>query len=95
LRKELILAGTLVGVGLLVLPPTVYWVGRQVVGEYESAAGLIGLMDQIWSEFFTGQPAAWLLVMSPYLVVQLLRLAVHAKRYRVDVTDVTNSEHGT
>jgi len=95
LRKELILAGTLVGVGLLVLPPAVYWVGQQVVGEYESDAGLLGLMDQIWSEFFTGRPAAWLLVMSPYLLVQSLRLAVHAKRHRGDVTDVTDSGRST
>lgn len=90
-RKELILAGTLIGAGLLVLPPAVYWVGQQIVGEYESDAGLFGLMDQIWSEFFTAQPAAWLLVMSPYLLVQLLRVAIHAKRHRIDVTDVTDS----
>ena len=94
LKKELVLAGALLGVGLLVLPPAVYWVGRQVVGDYESDAGLLGLMGQIWSEFFTGQPAAWLLVVSPYVLVLSLRLALHAKRRHVDVTDVTDSGQG-
>ena len=91
LKKELALAGALLSMGFLVLPPAVYWVGQQVIGGYESSAGLLGLMAQIWSDFLTAQPAAWLLVMSPYAVVQLLRLALHAKRRPVDVTGVTNS----
>ena len=94
LKKEALLAAVLLGIGLFVLPPAVYWVGQQIVGPYESDAGLLGLVGQIWSEFFRGAPAAWLLVASPYAFVQLLRLAVHAKRRRVDVTDVTDSERG-
>ena len=91
LKRELIVAGVLLAVGLLVLPPAVYLVGQEVVGNYESEAGLIGLLGQIWSDFVSLRLGAWLLVLSPYAIVQLLRLALLAKRRRHDVTEVTNS----
>lgn len=95
LKREALLAAILLGLGLFILPPAVYWVGQQIVGDYESDAGLLGLVGQIWSDFFSGAPAAWLLVASPYAFVQLLRLAIHVKRRRVDVTDVTESPRNT
>jgi hypothetical protein len=61
-------------VGLLLLPPAVYWVGRQVAGDYGAGGGPFALTDQIWADFIGLEPAAWLLVLSPYLLLQLVRL---------------------
>lgn len=91
LKRELILAAILLAVGLLLLPLAVYWVGQEIVGPYESEGGLFGLLGQLWSDFFTFKPAAWLLVWSPYAVIQLVRLAWHAKHRQV-VTEVTDSQ---
>ena len=73
-KRELVIAATLFGCGFLLLPPSVYWVGKQVVGDYAGDGGLLALADQIWSDFFTLDPAAWVLVLSPYLLVQIVRL---------------------
>ena len=91
LIKELVLAVLLIGVGLLLLPLAVYWVGQQIVGDYESEAGLWGLLTGIWSDFFSLQLGAWLLVLSPYLTIQLVRLALMARRLSRSVTSVTDS----
>lgn len=91
LKRELIVAGVLIAIGLLVLPVAVYLVGQEVVGDYESDAGLIGLLGQIWLDFVSLEPGAWLLVLSPYAIVQLLRFALLVKRRRRDVTEVTDS----
>ncbi len=91
LRKELVLALGLIGAGLLLLPFAVYWVGQQIIGEYESETGLWGLLTSIWSDFFALQLGAWLLVLSPYLTIQLVRLALMARRLSGSVTSVTDS----
>ncbi len=95
LRKELILASSLIGGGLLLLPLAVFWVGQRIVGEYESEAGLWGLLVNIWSDFFSLELGAWLLVLSPYLTIQLLRLAFKARRLGRSVTSVTDSQETT
>lgn len=69
-------AGLLVAlllVGLLLLPVAVYFVGQAIFGDYGGGsfghfyAGLSGRIR-------AADPAAWLLVLSPYLGVQTLRL---------------------
>jgi hypothetical protein len=83
-KKEAILAAVLVGFGLLVLPLAIYMVGGQIVGPYEGE-GVWGLAVVIWQALSRGQSAAWILVLSPYAVVQLARLAVRlARRPRVN-----------
>jgi hypothetical protein len=74
-KKELVLAGLLVGFGLLLLPFAIYWVGEQVVGEYAPDAGVFDLAEQIWWDLTQLSLPAWMLVLSPYLFVQLIRLA--------------------
>lgn len=92
LKKELVLASTLIAFGLLVLPFAVFWVGQRVVGDYESAAGLWGLLTSIWTDFFSLDLSAWLLVLSPYATIQLVRLAFKARRLGRSVTSVTESQ---
>jgi len=91
-RRELIIAGLAFGAGFFVLPFAIYWVGRQVFGEYGHGGGsVLDLAEGIWGALLDRAPAAWLLVLSPYVVLQLLRLLRRISRLRV--TPVTES-HG-
>jgi hypothetical protein len=75
LKFELVLAALLFCFGLTLLPLSIYWVGRFVVGPYADEAGVMGLLDAIWTGLGQGQPVAWLLVVSPYVIVQLARVS--------------------
>ena len=83
LKKELILAAFLLAIGLLVLPVAIYWVGIQVIGEYAPDAGLLDLMLSIWSALSAGEWSAWLLVLSPYVVILMARGARAAWRAKL------------
>ena len=82
IRREIAIAAALLVVGLVLLPLAIYWVGREVAGEYAGGGGPLGLADQIWSDLLQLEPAAWLLVLSPYLFVQLARLVRRTWRAR-------------
>ena len=92
LKKELLLAATLLSCGLLPLPVVVYWVGSRVVGEYSAESGLWGLIWNVWTDFATGSVLAWILVVSPYLLIQLLRVSRALWRHKPGVSDVTVSD---
>ena len=89
-RRELVIAALSFGFGFLVLPFAIYWVGKQVVGEYAPDAGVFTLAEQIWFDFLRLVPTAWILVLSPYVVLQLTRLVRRAWRARRIVKHVTN-----
>lgn len=72
-KNEAILAVLLFAFGLFVLPVAIYFVGQQIIGDYEGD-GVIGLVLALWSALVRADAVAWILVLSPYLVVQLLRL---------------------
>jgi hypothetical protein len=74
IKREIAIAAALFAVGLLLLPPAIYWVGRQVAGNYAGSGGPLALANQIWADFMQLEPTAWLLVLSPYLLLQLVRL---------------------
>jgi hypothetical protein len=73
-KREIVIAAALFGCGFLLLPAAIYWVGKEVVGGYGRDEGMLALADTIWGDFLTLEPAAWILVFSPYLLVQLIRL---------------------
>jgi hypothetical protein len=75
LKFELALAALLFCFGLTLLPLSIYWVGSFVVGPYSNEAGLMGLLGSIWTGLGQGPSVAWVLVLSPYVVVQLARLS--------------------
>jgi hypothetical protein len=64
--------------GLIGLPAMVYLVGQLLVGEYE--AGLAGFYEAIGAALVQGRWYAWLLVLSPYIVIQLLRFVFWLRR---------------
>ncbi len=60
--------------GVVVLPLPIYWVGQLVIGEYPSEQGLWGLEKAIWTDLIRLNPLGWFLVLSPYAVVQMVRI---------------------
>lgn len=72
--KELLIAAILLSFGTLLLPVAVFMVGQQILGSYEGG-GVADLSQAVWSALLAGRASAWLLVLSPYLVIQLLRLS--------------------
>lgn len=85
LRKEAILFGLLFLCGLLLLPIAIYLVGNNVFGGYGDG-GLREFLAALAGRALTADPAALLLVLSPYLVVQGLRLSFAALRWRRPAT---------
>ena len=89
-KKELLAAALSFGFGLGVLPALIYLVGTVVVGTYEGDGGLAALYSELFRALGDTQAAAWLLVLSPYLVVQLLRAACALRAGRPAVKNVTD-----
>lgn len=77
LKKELLIFGILLLAGLIVLPIGIYVVGQNVIGEYSPDAGFSGLVMAIWGDLATFSLGAWLLVLSPWGVISLLRATLH------------------
>lgn len=72
-QRELALAAGLLAFGLLVLPFAVYVVGQRMLGEYGDGAGPLALAESIWLDLLSLRLPAWILVLSPYLTIQLAR----------------------
>ena len=81
-KREALAALALVGFGLGVLPGLVYLVGQEILGDYEGTDGLATLYGAIVSSLLRGQLFAWILVLSPYVVILLFRLLVAVRRTR-------------
>ena len=77
LRREIVIAAIAFAVGFFLLPLAIYWVGRELIGAYSTdpSAGAFSLAENIWSDLMGLRWTAWLLVLAPYGVVQLLRFA--------------------
>jgi hypothetical protein len=72
-QREVAIAAGLLAFGLIALPFAVYVVGQQVLGEYGEGAGALALAESIWLDLLSLRLPAWILVLSPYLTIQLVR----------------------
>ena len=91
LKKELLIFGILFFIGLVVLPFCIYVVGQNVIGEYSPDAGAFGLVMAIWGDLARFRIAAWILVLSPWAVIQLIRLAAALWRRPANISDTAES----
>ena len=71
-RREVAIAAGLLAFGLFALPFAVYVVGQRMLGEYGDG-GPLALAESIWLDLLSLRLAAWFLVLSPYLIIQLAR----------------------
>jgi len=72
-QREATIAAVTIGFGLLVLPFAVYVVGQRLMGDYGSEGGAMALAEAIWLDLLSLRLPAWVLVLSPYVTVQLAR----------------------
>mgnify|MGYP001821283428 CR=1 FL=1 len=87
-RREAVLLAILLPFGIVFMPGAAYVVGAMVFGDY-SGDGFAGFFSTIGAKLLAGQGVAWLLVASPYLIVQCLRLTLYGWRF------VRRSSHST
>lgn len=73
--RELLLFFALFFLGFTVLPVVVFLVGQAIFGSY-GGEGFAGFFGELWNKLTTGEFYAWFLVLSPYLALQTLRLAI-------------------
>lgn len=73
--KELALALVLLFAGLVVLPLAIYLTGQSVFGEY-GGAGFSDFFRRLSGEVRDGSLVVWFLVLSPYLIIMLLRFTL-------------------
>jgi len=78
-RKEAILLASLLPFGIIFMPTAAYVVGRLAFGDY-AGAGFGGFFASIGAKLLAADGVAWLLVASPYLILQCLRLTVFGWR---------------
>lgn len=77
-RRELRIAGLMIGFGLVVMPFLIYFAGVLTLGPYEG--GLLSFLGALLGAFFTLTPTAWLLVAGPYLLFSAVRFLTRPLR---------------
>jgi len=77
--RESALFLVLMFVGLFFLPVSIYFVGHAMFGEY-GGSGFSAFYGALHSDLRAGVSTVWLLVCSPYLGWQLLRLTWYGFR---------------
>lgn len=80
-RREIAIGAAGLGFGLLVLPFAIYLVGQPIIGDY-GGGGPMELAERIWMDALSLEASAWLLVLGPYAIVQLVRATVKLWRRR-------------
>ena len=80
-RREAAIAAGSVVFGLIALPFAVYVVGQRLLGDHDP--GPLGLAEAIWRDFLSLRLPAWILVLCPYIMIQLVRFARRVWRPRL------------
>ena len=74
LRKEGTLAGSCLGIGLIVLPGLIYAFGSKVLGAYGGGPHIGSFYGDFLRNLASGTFRSWLIVLMPYAMVLALRL---------------------
>ena len=78
-RKEALLLLILSVVGIVLMPAVIYFIGQMIFGSYDGD-GFGGFFGAIVAKLLAADGVAWLLVASPYLIMQCLRITAFAWR---------------
>lgn len=93
LRRELIIAGILIPIGVLLLPAAIFFTGQALLGQYsEQGDGIGRLYSDILRDVGAGSVPAIVLVLSPWLGIQVLRLAWRPLRSRPGQPDAVENK---
>jgi hypothetical protein len=80
LKKEAALLAVMLFLGIALLPIAIWIVGDLVFGSY-GGNGYGDFFSSLSGKLRSGNPVAWFLVLSPWLVLQVVRLALIGWRY--------------
>jgi hypothetical protein len=75
---ELFLFSTLLFCGFVLLPVLIFLVGDRVFGDFDGGYG--NFFGQISRDILNGRGVTWFLVLSPWLVIQVIRATRFAYR---------------
>lgn len=75
LKKEAAIFLAMLFLGLVVLPFAIWFVGNAVFGDY-GGAGYADFFGNLGLKIRSGNMVAWFLVLSPWLALQIVRLAL-------------------
>ena len=78
-RKESLLFLYFFLAGILLLPAAIYLIGYTLFGDY-GGSGFSAFYGSLHGALRSGEPAVWFLVLSPYLILQLIRGAAYTLR---------------
>jgi hypothetical protein len=73
-RFEIIFASIWLGIGLLVLPAAIYFVGVLMLGPYKPGAGLMQFYTDLFSDLAAPTLRAWMIVLGPLILITVIRL---------------------
>lgn len=79
LTREIALFLVLLFVGFVIAPIGIFFVGQQVFGEF-GGHGYADFFGTLSAKVRHGEPVAWFVVLSPYLLWQTLRLTRYGWR---------------
>lgn len=79
-KRETLLFAGFFAFGLLLLPAAIYLVGQAVFGTY-GGEGIGAFYSGIMTRIRNGDIVGWFLILSPYIFVQLVRLAFMVFRW--------------
>jgi len=77
--RELIIAACALLTGLLLLPMAIYFIGKEVLGDY-ALGGLWALIGQFFKGLVQGSVSSWILALGPYAALLTARLFAFALR---------------
>ena len=80
LKKEAAIFLAMLFLGLIILPVAIWFVGNVVFGDY-GGAGYGDFFGNLTLRIVSGNLAAWFLVLSPWLTLQAVRLALAGWRH--------------
>ncbi len=80
LRRELIITGVLILLGLLLLPVAIYLVGNALFTEGYGGGNFGDFARDFGSDLLSGSLPMWFLVLSPLITISLFRLAIWGVR---------------
>ena len=78
-RRELIILGVALLIGLVVLPPLIYLGGARGFGPY-AAGGMPALLGNFWRGLAAGAVGFWIVALTPYALVLITRLTFGVAR---------------